>query len=66
MAIKKTGLGRGLDALFPEKAPEKKAPVKVQRNRRGEERKPSAAEEVQENRDACKDFYGRTESKPAT
>ncbi len=28
MAIKKTGLGRGLDALFPEKAPEKKAPVK--------------------------------------
>ncbi len=47
MAIKKTGLGRGLDALFPEKAPEKKAPVKsTAKSAEVKKEKPSAAEEV--------------------
>jgi len=47
MAIKKTGLGRGLDALFPEKAPEKKAPVKsTAKSTEVKKEKPSAAEEV--------------------
>ena len=47
MAIKKTGLGRGLDALFPEKAPEKKAPVKsTAKSAEVKKEKSSAAEEV--------------------
>ena len=47
MAIKKTGLGRGLDALFPEKALEKKAPVKsTAKSAEVKKEKPSAAEEV--------------------
>lgn len=47
MAIKKTGLGRGLDALFPEKAPEKKAPVKsTAKSAEVKKEKPSATEEV--------------------
>ena len=47
MAIKKTGLGRGLDALFPEKTPEKKAPVKsTAKSAEVKKEKPSAAEEV--------------------
>ena len=47
MAIKKSGLGRGLDALFPEKAPEKKAPVKsTAKSAEVKKEKSSAAEEV--------------------
>lgn len=47
MAIKKTGLGRGLDALFPEKAPEKKAPVKsTAKSTEVKKEKSPAAEEV--------------------
>lgn len=47
MAIKKTGLGRGLDALFPEKAPEKKAPLKsTAKSAEVKKEKSSAAEEV--------------------
>lgn len=47
MAIKKTGLGRGLDALFPEKAPEKKAPVKsTAKTAEVKKEKSPAAEEV--------------------
>ena len=47
MAIKKTGLGRGLDALFPEKAPEKKAPVKsTAKSAEVKKEKSPAAEEV--------------------
>ena len=47
MAIKKTGLGRGLDALFPEKAPEKKAPVKsTAKSEEVKKEKSPAAEEV--------------------
>ena len=47
MAIKKTGLGRGLDALFPEKAPEKKAPVKsTAKSAEVKKEKPSAAESL--------------------
>ena len=46
-AIKKTGLGRGLDALFPEKAPEKKAPVKsTAKTAEVKKEKSPAAEEV--------------------